>query len=117
MTVTERMGPESYESSSMIRGNDKASIALETAKGTTTFPVPTCIRHGSKSVRSLRIKLIAVAGFFLFFYPILFFLLQINVALIYSRPAAEPITGFFSSLLCWFCRYYMDSSRGLSNVH
>jgi hypothetical protein len=101
VTVTERIGPESYESSSMIRGNDRASVALEAAKGRTTFPVPTCLRHGSKSVRSLRTKLIAVAGFFLFFYPILFFLLQINVALIYSRAIAEPVEGFlfFATLL------------------
>jgi hypothetical protein len=85
VTVIERIGSDSYESSSMIKGEDKISAALEAAKGATTFPVPTCLRHGSKSVRSLRTKLFAVAGFFIFFYPILFFLLQINVALIYSR--------------------------------
>jgi len=101
VTVSERIGPESYESSSMIKGEDRVSVALESAKGATTFPVPTCLMHGSKSVRSLRTKLIAVAGFFVFFYPILFFLLQINVALIYSRPVFEPVAGFsfFTTLL------------------
>ncbi len=101
VTVTERIGSESYESSSMIKGEDKASIALEAARGATTFPVPTCLHHGSKSVRSLRTKLFAVVGFFIFFYPILFFLLQINAALIYSRSTTEPLVGFlfFATLL------------------
>jgi hypothetical protein len=94
VTVIERIGTESYESSSMIKGEDKTSVALEAAKGATTFPVPTCLRHGSKSVRSLRTKLFAVAGFFVFFYPILFFALQINLALIYSRSVMEPAIGF-----------------------
>jgi hypothetical protein len=101
VTVIERIGSDNYESSSMIKGEDKISAALEAAKGATTFPVPTCLRHGSKSVRSLRTKLFAVAGFFIFFYPILFFLLQINVALIYSRSIMEPVMGFilFTALL------------------
>ncbi|MDH4214184.1 MAG: hypothetical protein OEV85_09705 [Candidatus Thorarchaeota archaeon] len=100
VTVIERIGPESYDSSSMIKGSDRASVSLEAARGATTFPVPTCLRHGSKSVRSLRTKLFAVVGFFVFFYPILFFLLQINAAFIYSRPIIEPIAGFiFFTLL------------------
>ncbi|MFW9958157.1 MAG: hypothetical protein ACFFCT_08800 [Candidatus Odinarchaeota archaeon] len=100
VTVIERIGPESYDSSSMIKGSDRASVALEAARGATTFPVPTCLRHGSKSVRSLRTKLFAVVGFFVFFYPILFFLLQINAAFIYSRPIIEPFAGFiFFTLL------------------
>jgi len=101
VTITERVGPESYESSSIIKGEDKASITLEAARGATTFPVPTCLHHGSKSVRSLRTKLFAVAGFFIFFYPILFFLLQINTALIYTRSTTEPLIGFmfFTALL------------------
>jgi len=101
VTVIERHGPESYESSLLIRGEDKTSAALEAAKGATTFAVPTCIRHGSKTVRGLRTKMIAVVGFFIFFYPILFFLLQINVALIYSRSLMEPVLGLvvFSTAL------------------
>ena len=93
VTVMEQLHPASYESTSMIRGEDKASVALETARGATTFPVPTCLRHGSKSVRSVRTKIVAAAGFFIFFYPILFFLLQINTALIYSRSVTEPVVG------------------------
>jgi len=93
VTVIERHGPESYESSLLIRGEDRTSAALEAAKGATTFAVPTCMRHGSRTVRGLRTKMIAVVGFFIFFYPILFFLLQINVALIYSRSLMEPVLG------------------------
>ncbi|RDE14916.1 MAG: hypothetical protein C4K48_05265 [Candidatus Thorarchaeota archaeon] len=93
VTVMEQLHPDSYESTSMIKGEDKASVALETARGATTFPVPTCLAHGSKSVRSVRTKLVAAAGFFIFFYPILFFLLQINTALIHSRSVTEPVLG------------------------
>ncbi|MFW9959981.1 MAG: hypothetical protein ACFFDV_03125 [Candidatus Thorarchaeota archaeon] len=101
VTVIERHGPESHESSLLIRGEDRTSAALEAAKGAMTFAVPTCMRHGSKTVRGLRTKMIAVAGFFIFFYPILFFLLQINVALIYSRSLMEPLLGLvvFSTAL------------------
>lgn len=93
ITVLERRSPTSYDSSSLIGGKDKVSAALESAKGATMFPLPTCLFHGSKSVRSLRTKLIAVIGFFLFFYPILFYLLQINAALIYSRSLMDPLVG------------------------
>jgi hypothetical protein len=93
VTVIERHGPESYESNILIRGEDKTAAAIEAAKGAATFAVPTCMRHGSRSVRGLRTKLVAVAGFFVFFYPILFFLLQINTALYYSKPLMEPVGG------------------------
>jgi len=93
ITVMEQQRPDSYETTSMIKGEDKASVALEIARGATTFPVPTCLRHGGKSVRSVRTKLVAAAGFFIFFYPIFFFLLQINTALIYSRSLTEPVVG------------------------
>ena len=93
VTIMEPLRPNSYESTSMIKGQDRASVALEIARRATTFPVPTCLKHGSKSVRSVRTKLVAAAGFFIFFYPILFFLLQINTALIYSRSVTEPVVG------------------------
>ncbi len=53
----------------------KADIALEAARGATTLWVPTCLRHGSGSVRSDRMRLISAAGFFILFYPILYFFL------------------------------------------
>ena len=49
--------------------------------------------HGSKSVRTLRTRLVAVVGFFVLFYPLVFYLLQINLALIYSRSLTEPVIG------------------------
>ncbi|NHI90695.1 MAG: hypothetical protein EAX87_14335 [Candidatus Thorarchaeota archaeon] len=81
---------DAYASSSWTK-QDEVNIQLQTAKSATTFAIPTCMRHGSKSVRSLRMKLIAALGFFLLFYPILFYLFRINVALTYSRPLAEPL--------------------------
>jgi hypothetical protein len=92
VTVVEKVGDD-YSSSSWAK-QDKTDIALESAKGVTTFNVPTCMRHGSKSVRSLRTKLIAALGFFVLFYPILFYLLSINVALVYDRDLVQPLSGF-----------------------
>lgn len=101
ITIIESKGADSYESSSWNKGDSKNTAALQAAKTATTFPVPTCMVHGSKSVRTIRTRLVAVLGFFIFFYPILFFLLQINLGLIYSRPLTEPVLGalFFSILM------------------
>lgn len=85
---------DDYTTSSWSKQQDKTAVALEAARGATTFTIPSCMRHGSRSVRSLKTKLIAVFGFFILFYPILYFLLQINVALVYSRPLLNPLLGF-----------------------
>ncbi len=92
VTVIEKFGDD-YASGSWTRQQDKMTIALNAAKGATTFAIPTCMKHGSKNVRSLKTKLIAAIGFFVLFYPILFFLLQINVALAYSGPILPPLLG------------------------
>lgn len=92
VTVIEKVSDD-YTSSSWAK-QDKTDVALESAKGSTTFTIPTCMRHGSKSVRSLRKKLIAALGFFILFYPIIYFLLRINVSLVYSRSLTEPLLGF-----------------------
>ena len=76
-----------------MKGDDKAGAALQSAKSSTTFSVPTCMAHGSKSVRTIRTRFITVMGFFVLFYPIIYYLLQIDLALIYSRPLFEPIIG------------------------
>jgi len=101
ITIVESHGPDSYDTSSWVKGDDKTAAALQSAKSTTTFPVPTCLAHGSKSVRTIGTRLVSVIGFFVLFYPIVFYLLQINLALIYSRTLFEPILGalFFISLL------------------
>lgn len=101
ITIIESQGPDSYESSSWAKGDDKIAAALQSARTSTTFHVPTCMFHGSKSVRTLRTRFVAVVGFFVLFYPIIFFLLQINLALIYSKSLTEPMLGalFFIGLL------------------
>lgn len=100
VTVVEKVGDD-YTTSSWAK-QDKTDIALEAAKGVTTFNIPTCMRHGSRSVRSLRMKLIAALGFFILFYPILFYLLRINVALVYERSLTQPLLGFFITTFALF---------------
>ncbi|GAH40556.1 unnamed protein product, partial [marine sediment metagenome] len=43
--------------------------------------------------RTIRTRFVAVLGFFVLFYPLIFFLLQINLALVYSRSLIEPVQG------------------------
>jgi hypothetical protein len=107
ITIIESYGPESYESSSWAKQDDKLSRALQSARSATTFSVPTCMTHGSKSVRDNRTRFVAVIGFFVLFYPIIFFLLQVNLALVYSRPLVEPVLGaaFFCTLLLFTLLY------------
>ncbi len=93
VTIAEKWDDE-YAPSSWMRQQDKVSVALDAARGATTFAIPTCMKHGSKSVRSLKTKLIAALGFFILFYPILFFLIQINVALNFSRPLLPALLPF-----------------------
>ncbi|MFW9963611.1 MAG: hypothetical protein ACFFCX_08610 [Candidatus Sifarchaeia archaeon] len=96
VTIFERTYDD-YASSSWNKHQSKTDIALKASEGAATFSIPTCMRHGSKSVRTLRTKLISAVGFFVLFYPILFFLLQINVAIIYSRPLLQPVVGLIST--------------------
>lgn len=96
VTIIEKANDD-FASSSWIKQQDRASFDLDIARGAATFAIPTCMNHGSKSVRSLKTKLIAALGFFVFFYPILFFLLQINVAIVYSRPLLQPLVGFMGT--------------------
>ncbi|TFG33096.1 hypothetical protein EU528_01185 [Candidatus Thorarchaeota archaeon] len=101
ITIIEKYGPDSYDSSSWTKSDDKTAVALQASQSATTFSVPTCMAHGSKSVRTIRTRLVSVVGFFVLFYPIIFYLLQINLGIIYSRPLVEPIIGalFFVALL------------------
>jgi hypothetical protein len=70
--------------STLKRGTSKTDIALEAARGAATLWVPTCLRHGSGSVRTDRMRLISVAGFFILFYPILYFFLG-------ARSSGSPV--------------------------
>ena len=97
VTIVEKTGD--MASSSWMKQQDKVGVALEAAKGSTTFAVPTCMLHGSKSVRTLRTKIIAAVGFFVMYYPILFFLLDINSAMANSRPFIRPLLGVIASII------------------
>jgi hypothetical protein len=98
ITVVEKVGPDDYIATTWARKDDKTTAALNAARGHATFVVPTCMAHGSKSVRSSRTKLIALLGFFLFFYPLLYFLLHLNVELNYSEPTTSTLLGISISL-------------------
>jgi hypothetical protein len=97
VTIVER-ARDDFEARSWSNGKDKTKVALDAAIGATTFAVPTCMRHGSKSLRLFKNILVAVLGFFIMFYPILFFVLQINLALTYSRELIPPLLGFLATL-------------------
>jgi hypothetical protein len=99
ITIVEKHDQDDYISSSFFKSDDKTSAALNAARGATTFAVPTCLAHGSKSVRSIRTKSMAAVGFFIFLYPIIYYLLQLNVAIYYARPIMPPLTGLVIMLL------------------
>ena len=102
VTITERSsvirGDENAVST-WADGKNKADLILASARGAVTFWVPTCMSHGSGSVRTGRARFIAWAAVFVLFYPALFFLLGINAAIWYSRPLLEPIAGLAVILL------------------
>jgi hypothetical protein len=97
VTILEKF--DDYSSSSWVKQDDKTSVALDAAKGAVTFSIPTCMLHGSKSVRTLKTKLIAIIGFFVMFYPMLFYLLEINLALTYSRSVLRPVLSLIGTIL------------------
>ncbi|MHA2020797.1 MAG: hypothetical protein ACW98J_04570 [Candidatus Thorarchaeota archaeon] len=83
--------------STLKRGTSKTDIALEAARGAATLWVPTCLRHGSGSVRSDRMRLIPVIGFFVLFYPILYFVLAVR-----SSGSLVDMGGLASSVTLLF---------------
>ncbi|MFX1559149.1 MAG: hypothetical protein ACFFBL_01050 [Promethearchaeota archaeon] len=106
VTIMERRDYD-YAYSSWMKGQDKTEVALNAAKGAIAFTIPTCMLHGSKSVRTFRTKMVAAVGFFGLFYPILYYLLQINVAVGMARSILEPLLGLVGtfSLLLIFLLY------------
>lgn len=64
--------------SALKRGTSKTDIALEAARGATTLWIPTCLRHGSRNVRSDKMRLMPALAFFILFYPILYFFLAVR---------------------------------------
>ncbi len=98
VTIMEKANYD-YASSSWIKKENRTEVALDSTRGAVSLAIPTCMVHGSQSVRSFRTKLVAALGFFVLFYPMLFNLLQINVALGYSRSPLEPVLGFLTSFI------------------
>jgi hypothetical protein len=74
--------------STLIRRTSKTNLALEAARAAVTLWVPTCLRHGSGSIRSDRMRLTAMIAFFVLFYPILYFFLAVR-----SSSSFENILG------------------------
>ncbi len=77
--------------SGWARGEDKVDIALAQARGVTTFWVPACLIHGSGSISTTGKKVMSIAGFMFLFYPLLYFLLGLIVAIEYSRPILDSL--------------------------
>jgi hypothetical protein len=86
--------------STLKRGTSKTDIALEAARGAATLWVPACLRHGSGSVRSDRMRLISVIGFFVLFYPILYFVLAVR-----SSGSLIDMVGLVSFVTLLFCLF------------
>ena len=58
-----------------------------------TFWVPTCMRHGSGKLRTLRTRLVPILIFFILFYPALYFTLALASAQYNPKPILEPLIG------------------------
>jgi hypothetical protein len=58
-----------------------------------TFWVPTCMKHGSGKLRTLRTRLVPILVFFILFYPALYFTLGLVSAQYNPRPVLEPLIG------------------------
>ncbi len=99
ITVLDRLRQDDHIGTSWSRQDDKISSALSSAKGYATFAVPTCMSHGSRSVRTFRTRLVAIVGFFVMFYPVLYFLLELNATSYYSEPVMSTWIGLIGSIL------------------
>lgn len=84
--------------SSFKRGDDQVGATMDSIKGAATFWIPTCNRHGSGSLRSGKAKFIAWASYFVFFYIILYFILDVTRAIHLSRPLLVPAVGLTVAL-------------------
>lgn len=119
VTVIEK-GPDKDGSdihSSWGKGGDKVAAALEAARGATVFWIPSCVRHGSGSVRTERKRFIAFAAYFLMFYPILYFFLSLRNAMLQERPFEFPLLGLImTSLILLFMVLYGFYPRSLERA-
>jgi len=96
VTVMEQSHFDRSENDSIVgwsSGKDVAERVLAAAQGAATFWVPTCMRHGTKSLRSGRMRFLAWAAFFALFYPGLYFALGLLNAVYNPRPWLQPLAG------------------------
>ncbi|TFG09015.1 hypothetical protein EU538_06060 [Candidatus Thorarchaeota archaeon] len=89
-------GPDNIISDYM-GSRSEVDVALAQARGAATFWVPTCMKHGTGSLRTDRTKLVAVCGFFGLFYIVLYYVLGVINAIQLSRPLLGPAVGLVVS--------------------
>ncbi len=94
---SKRFEGNSSISGTWSRGEDKTGVALAQAQGALSFWVPACMKHGSILTRSKAI--ISIIGLMVLFYPFLYFMMGISVAVQFSRPIEEPLLGLATLLL------------------
>jgi hypothetical protein len=83
-------------------GREMADRIMASARNAVVFWVPTCMLHGSGKLKTGRARFIAWAALIVLFYPVLYFVLGINVAIWNSRPLLEPVAGLTVILLLLF---------------
>ena len=88
-------------------GKDQSERVIAAVQGAATFWVPTCMRHGTMTLRLGRIRFLAWAALFALFYPGLYFFLGILNAIYNPRPWLQPLAGLIItiSLLLFFALY------------
>ncbi|MBD3407802.1 MAG: hypothetical protein GF411_16910 [Candidatus Lokiarchaeota archaeon] len=70
---------------------DKTESLLHAKKGATVIWVPTCMRHGSKAVRTTGKIIKAWIAFLILWYPGIYFLLGVLSAYYNDRPILPPL--------------------------
>ncbi len=78
---------------------DEIDLALTTSSSTVTLWIPTCMRHGSKSLRTTRTKIIPAIAFFVLFYPILYFMMGTNIAYTTQGDLIQPLSMLIVCLI------------------
>ncbi len=110
VTIIERPEYDRHlEDTIALSKRNDIDITLTTASGAVTLFIPTCLHHGSKSLRTLRTRLSPAIAFFLLFYPILFFMMQLNIAYTTHRDTIQPLIMLALSLTVMLisCAYGM----------
>ena len=83
-------------------GREMTDRIMASARNAVVFWVPTCTLHGSGKLKTGRARFIAWAALIVLFYPALYFVLGINVAIRHSQSLLEPVAGLTVILLLLF---------------